>query len=376
MSDLYSSNEVWYLDLSIPFFNAKSPLWHKGVGMPIGYDSGTSCVSPIDNSSIFLIGGEMFVPNTNTPNFTSTVYIFNSTTSQWSMHNIISFNSSFTTRKEMQAIVDNNGKIFIFGGSSYDTINTIFYGDMNILDINTMTWSTPAQDFLIHTYVDYSATLLANGNIVYIGGRYGSNSSVSSASMNQIQVFDTKNDSWSIKMAYGDNVGPRDGHSAVLTDDEHIVIYGGSVITNSGNLNVLSDVIVLDTKAWVWDIPIVIKTNAPPPLTFYSTTLYKNYMIIAFGLISSTPNITLNNNIYILDTQNFSWVTTINIPTVANGSTSTVLYIGIAIGVGGVILAVLLFTIIFLFCKKHNELNSAIPTPGDTSVSKKPIPTP
>ncbi|RIB06348.1 hypothetical protein C2G38_2116287, partial [Gigaspora rosea] len=71
---------------------------------------------------------------------------------------------------------------------------------MNILDITTMTWSTPTQSQSVRTYLDYTATLLPNGLIVYIGGQSGSSLNASLTDMAQIQIFDTISYTWSTKV--------------------------------------------------------------------------------------------------------------------------------------------------------------------------------
>ncbi|KAF0386119.1 galactose oxidase [Gigaspora margarita] len=351
-----ASNEVWYLDLS-SLFNIFTPPWHSEVVMPVGYNFGTSCLSPIDNS-IFLIGGRTW-PTTTDPysNTSSSVYKFNSKTSQWTTPNINNFNSTFTTRNEIQAVIDNNGKIFIFGGINYNSSTKLFYNDMNILDITTMTWSTPTQSQSVLTYIDYTATLLPNGLIAYIGGYSGSSSKVSPTDMAQVQIFDTKSFTWSAKLAGGSTIASRGLHSAVLTQDGNIIIYGGSLQNNSGQpVTVFSDIAVLNTNSWVWSAPSVSGTSAPP-LTQHSAALYKNYMILAFGATSTTNLYT--NNIYILDIQNYAWVTTID---QANNKFSY-LYIGIGIGAGVIILVVVLY-IIGLFIYKNRHKENFIATPG------------
>ncbi|RIB14806.1 hypothetical protein C2G38_1622999 [Gigaspora rosea] len=74
------SNEVWYLDLSSSFSISKPP-WHSDAAMPVGYNFGTSCLSPIDNSTVFLIGGRTWITNTKSYSYTSSVYKFDSKTS-------------------------------------------------------------------------------------------------------------------------------------------------------------------------------------------------------------------------------------------------------------------------------------------------------
>ncbi|RIB14808.1 hypothetical protein C2G38_1623173 [Gigaspora rosea] len=114
-SSIGFSNEVWYLDLSSSFSISKPP-WHSDAAMPVGYNFGTSCLSPIDNSTVFLIGGRTWIANTNSFSYTSSVYKFDSNTSQWTTPTINNFNSSFEARNEIQAVLDNNGKIVVLVG--------------------------------------------------------------------------------------------------------------------------------------------------------------------------------------------------------------------------------------------------------------------
>ncbi|RIB17244.1 hypothetical protein C2G38_2246499 [Gigaspora rosea] len=207
------TNEVWYLDLSSSF-NTATPPWGKDVGMPIGYNLGASCVSPIDNS-VFLVGGRMYIPNTANINLgSSPVYVFNSNISLWTTLNIIGFNSSFKMRNQIQPVIDNYGKIYTFGGTNYTGFNAsyVVYNDMNILDTTSMTWSTLA----IYTNAPPTATLLPTGIIVYIGG-YKDTLTRSVNPFEPIQTFNTKNYNWSTKVAGGDNIGTRASHSAVLS---------------------------------------------------------------------------------------------------------------------------------------------------------------
>ncbi|KAF0549485.1 galactose oxidase [Gigaspora margarita] len=365
ISSTISANEVWYLDLSSSF-NISKPPWHSDVAMPVGYNFGTSCLSPIDNSTVFLIGGRTWISNTNVYLNTASLYKFDSKISQWTTPTINNFNSSFETRNEMQAVVDNYGKIFIFGGISHgndDNITSTAYNDMNILDITTMIWSTQTQPQSVLINVDYTATLLSSGLIVYIGGRRSSTANLNNIS--QVQIFDTKSYTWTTKSASGSIIASRADHSAVLTQDGNIIIYGGSTYNSSKINYVFSDIAVLNTNSWTWSVPSVSGTSAPP-LSQHSAALYKNYMILTFGATSATNLYT--NNIYILNIQNYTWVTTFNIPsttnpakqTQSNGNSSTDqannsssnLYIGIGVGAGVVILAVLGF---FIYKNRHKE---------------------
>ncbi|KAF0549462.1 galactose oxidase [Gigaspora margarita] len=254
----FTSIEVWYLDLSSSF-NISTPPWHSDVVMSVGYNFGTSCLSPIDNSTVFLIGGRMlWLATSATTDYysnTSSVYQFNSKTLQWTTPTINTFNSSFTSRNNIHIVIDKNGKIFIFGGtnfiSSTDTPNYTFYNDMNALDSTNMTWSTQTQSQSTLTYVGYTATLLQNDLIVYIGGSSGSGTSV------------RLND---------------------ISQNGNIIIYGASTHDSSGDIvYVFSDIAILNTNSW-----------AQPQHQFHLQI------------------------IFILDIKNYTWVTAFSIPITTN----------------------------------------------------------
>ncbi|RIB27317.1 hypothetical protein C2G38_2062275 [Gigaspora rosea] len=355
--DANITNEVWYLDLSRSFNTTALP-WNKDVEMPVGHILGAPCVSPIDKS-IFFIGGRMFVPNTaNISLYSSIIYLFNPIISQWTTPNIVGFNVSFTRRNEIQPVIDVNGKIYIFGGSRYDDDDNDkfdIYNDMNIFDTNTMNWSTlPTSNNVPTSRICYTATLLPSGIILYIGG----DDNHSSVSMNEIPAFNTKTYFWSTIKAGGAFIEGRLGHSAVLTKHENIIIYGGMFYNTTGT-QAVPYIAELNTNTWIWSIPNVSKTNAPPSLSFHSAAIYGDYMFIAFGqtAVISPARINLINNVYILDTINYNWVTTFNqnksIPKekpTLNDYINSALITGISIGVGIIVLGLLIFG--FLIFKK------------------------
>ncbi|CAG8504051.1 167_t:CDS:2, partial [Acaulospora colombiana] len=161
------SNETFYLDLSNSF-QTSSPLWESlGEIIPVSPDYSTTILSPLDNSTIYLIGGYMVNPITNMPDLNITVYTFDTISLKW---NALLTNGS--SRQEMDAVVDSSGKIYVFGGRGTNTDN--YYNDINILNIGTNYWTNiPATSSSPYSLADYTATLLPNGIIVYIGGFTG-----------------------------------------------------------------------------------------------------------------------------------------------------------------------------------------------------------
>ncbi|KAF0332832.1 hypothetical protein F8M41_019900, partial [Gigaspora margarita] len=158
------------------------------------------------------------------------------------------YNVSFVSRNEMQAVVDNTGKIFIYGGINLTT--------------------------------DYAAVILPNSLIIYIGGRIFNSGTIVLADMNNSKM------EISLLLVV----------QMMLMDTLQYLL-----------------LLLLNTNTWMWTIPNLSLTNGPPSLTYHSAALYEDYIIIAFGRITTTSNKTLINNVYILDMKNYAWVTLMNL---------------------------------------------------------------
>ncbi|CAG8825461.1 2095_t:CDS:2 [Gigaspora margarita] len=172
----------------------------------------------------------------------------------------------------------------------------------------------------------------------------------------------------------GDPIGLRYGHSAVLNG--LILIYGGSEYTgiqaqpNIATLNI-------SAEPYIWKAITTNTTkNAPlQSLMFHSAILYGIYMIVAFGrFVPSQPppastQMTLNNNLYIFNTKNYTWVNTFDASNIYgfNSTNSDSISLGAKIGIGiGVVAAVGIMSVLgfLLYKKSRNCKNFPIATPG------------
>ncbi|CAG8766137.1 15085_t:CDS:2, partial [Dentiscutata erythropus] len=202
------TNETIILDLS-KSFDTSHPSWSvniKGTA-PMNTEFSTSCLSPIDQSTVYIIGGVSYDDASSRFVKPSLVYTFNSIESSWSpltTNGFTTFDSNVSNiYNDMQAVM-RHGLIYIFGGtntpspaeSNLTTISTLIT-TMNILNTKKMTW-------LIFNFTDtptaregYSATLLKNGYIVYIGGtEKNPNSNETNVNMNNVPIFDTDDLTW------------------------------------------------------------------------------------------------------------------------------------------------------------------------------------
>ena len=104
-------------------------------------------------------------------------------------------------REEIKAVSDNSGKIHIFGGNNYslDTTSATWtiFSDMVDFDIVSSTWSDSSTT--VNGRTAYTATLLPNGTIVYVGGYEVSNlkNSLTMSDISQIYLYDTNSLEWS-----------------------------------------------------------------------------------------------------------------------------------------------------------------------------------
>ncbi|KAF0458461.1 galactose oxidase [Gigaspora margarita] len=351
-------DEMVYLDLAS--LNSSKPLWVKNpIGIPSAEILATSCISPIDKSTIFLIGGQALDKTKQNIINATLVYTFNSITSQWTTINAAGFYNYSISLVRMQAIMNNDGKIYIFGGNEVDyTVGNNNYGPsinkMNVLDTKTLTWSSLNITNNFPTpRVSYTATLLNNGLIIYIGGFEMKTYGYANVDMNE--------------QINGDTIASRNAHSAVLTNDGHIIIFGGNSANSTSRTTTLRaqpDVAVLNTNIspYRWSIPNISSTNSPQSLCFHSAEIYNNIMIIAFGIVTSDQlqtTATLNKNIYLFDVQNYAWIS-LTTPT-STKSTSTnnhsnYMIIGISVGVSGFIIILGLIGVVYKYKKLRKTI--------------------
>ncbi|PKY48714.1 hypothetical protein RhiirA4_544791 [Rhizophagus irregularis] len=379
-------DQILYLDVSKPFNTVNPPFEEIPNTIPFGSSYAITFPSSQKNV-IYLFGGITVNVNTDLDDFKSILYSYNLETNEWTIPTTSGIAPG--RRREISGVISNNtGKFYAFGGFSDkftgNPNNSTTLNDMNIFDINSLTWSKGSTINAPLPRTDFTVTLLTNGIIVFIGGR--ETNAFLDVDINQLVLYDTTIDKWSSMTARGVILENRHAHSAVLTPDERIIIFGGCKCMNGPILNQLA---VLNTKTYPyeWSIPQVSALNsAPPPIQLHTATLIENYMFINFGRNYQTQNLELQKPFfYILDVRNFTWVTqfepeqspvTTNSATVpiintssANTSNSTAEKSGqIGIILGAVSLSVVIvITVAGFLCYKFykkQKYNRAIPTAG------------
>lgn len=167
------ARELFYLDLSQPF-NNKNLSWNlipEG-DLPI-YAFLSTAIVGLNNTTIFLIGGVLKDANGN--NVTNLVYMYDYSVNKWTAPSIIG--DYVSPRQAMEGVIDDSGNIYIFGGydatleNSEHEYDGPFFNEMNMFNTTSMSWKTLSiLENLPSRCGGYSANILQNGTIVYIGG--------------------------------------------------------------------------------------------------------------------------------------------------------------------------------------------------------------
>src|SRR6266511_5667377 len=175
----FTSREVIYLDLSKDF-NSNSPPWvdYSNISpLPVLNSWADSCKDK-DNKTIYVFGG--IIEDVNTNNYiidkNKQIYAFDSIKNTWTTPVVTGIYAP-TRRREMKVVMDDLGKMYVFGGLS-DSVTgsniTTWYNDMTIFDSNQLTWTRIGTAISSTLRADFTATYLPkNKLIVYIGGRLG-----------------------------------------------------------------------------------------------------------------------------------------------------------------------------------------------------------
>ncbi|GBB98363.1 hypothetical protein RclHR1_03200013 [Rhizophagus clarus] len=264
---------------------------------------------------------------TDTLPWVDLIYTYVISSQQWSNNSTTTNAPQFYYNSQGQTVCDvKTGKMYRFGGNRH--LSGQINNNMDILDTSTLVWETGSTVNAPIGRYDHTGTLLSNGNIVYIGGciSYGE-----FASMTELPLYNTNNNTWtSITIpGYPDYYSPtpRAYHSAVLTQDGRIIVYGGYTINYNLHEVVTDDLVILDTSqpVYTWSKANV-STNSPLSRFYHTATLVGDYMIVIFGRNNIHIPPPTSNEVFILDTSdksNYKWVSEFDLNTPPTTSSPT-----------------------------------------------------
>ncbi|GBC02324.1 hypothetical protein RclHR1_04570011 [Rhizophagus clarus] len=316
---LKASKELFYLDVSKQFDVSTPPWVDTTITIPFRSSYATVAMRNVNNNpTIYLIGGF------NAP-LLSTLDL---NTSKWSNP---FFKEEPLTRSGMKSVIDDTGKIYIYGGIHYSSTSygIQYLDEMLILDTVGLSWSDGFTMDSPKDRFDFTATLLPNGIIVYIGGIIVAISGNKEVDIGEIKLYDTNFSIWTTETAKLVNpIENRYGHTAVLAPDGKIIVYGG-VKSIDTRQQVAPDLAVLNTniKPFEWTVPSVSSdVKQVPSLAYHTANLVGDYMIVAFGNITqknSEPLENKNPNIYVMDIKSYTWVNTLETSKLGSTASAT-----------------------------------------------------
>ncbi|EPS71470.1 hypothetical protein M569_03290, partial [Genlisea aurea] len=142
----------------------------------------------------------------------------------------------------------------------------------------------------------HTCNAVGDGKLLYVFGGYGRDR----CQTNRVHVFDTVNMLWSEAALSGKLPTPRDSHSATTVGDK-LFIFGGT-----DGKRPLNDLHVLDTASNSWIFPSV-RGDVPEPREGHSAALIGKKLFIFGGCGKFENSETYYDDLYILDTETFSW---------------------------------------------------------------------
>ncbi|KAG2214010.1 hypothetical protein INT47_001281 [Mucor saturninus] len=296
-----------------------------------------------NNNNMYLLGGLTNTTSTQMSALQTYQFSFESNTWTASPNNSVVMTNTTQlpyNRKLHTATYDNQNNIYIYGGAFNDSI---IFNDFFYMDSTTQQYTSLPTTGIPH--YGHTASLLSNGKIVIIGGVVQDpTGNKILKDMNTVFVFDTKARTWENVNVTGSVLpSSRTSHSAIVTSDDRIIIFGG----DNGNIQrqrmYLNAIGILDTKTWTWTVPSV--PGIPPSRRSYASAglLNGNYLTVAFG----TSQNAYYNDINVYDITGNKWLQSF---TPSEESYSSGLSGGIIAGVT-VACVVLLVIILFLLWK-------------------------
>ncbi|CAG8673481.1 14980_t:CDS:2, partial [Dentiscutata heterogama] len=288
------SDEVFFLDLSSTFSTNNPPyvdLSDAGARMKFGNEKGTVVLGGPSKEDAYLIGGtqqDLALLNKDDQNITITsnqtlmieeifktynatdqmIFIYRHAARTWRQLGQGVIGTQPSRRRSTSTVVDQNGKIYIFGGRiEFDMFShpLILYNDLYTFDTTLLAWNkidaTNAPSVRSHA----TPILLPSGKILYIGGVTQPAPGITTTLLEM-----TQNASSSFQ------VQPRVGHTATLTPDNKTIVIVGGTSSNITNNDVPSyetnpNIYLLDVNCFAW-VNIFSPNNSSCPIPLLLTS--------------------------------------------------------------------------------------------------------
>ncbi|CAI2187426.1 14844_t:CDS:2 [Funneliformis geosporum] len=274
-----------------------SPPWSRSLkAPPLAFVSSGAILGGLNNNLIYVLCGLMSDPVSGV-NITNeqTLLEYDIQKDEWNA-TAMSGAPQLNGRVKFGLLSDNKGMAYLHGGYNY--YNYTYLGDTYLFDNYFNSWTALPVPIIPIIADDFAAVLLNDGRLVIIGGY--ENNVPTHRPISQLEILNTIDDNWSrqIVLQPKEMTDHRRYHTSTLLPNGDIVIIGG--------VNVVPNVVILETTKNQWRIPLV-SGMEPPLLNRHCAELVENrYIFIMFGIRTDGQ---YSNKLFILDTTNYSWIT-------------------------------------------------------------------
>jgi N-acetylneuraminic acid mutarotase len=214
----------------------------------------------LPNGKVLLCGG-----SDNSGNASAAVEIYNRSTGTWN-----STSAMENARYAHTATVLTNGTVLVAGGiTNYAPQGLV--QTVELFNPTNSTWTTTGP--LNFPRYGHTATLLANGKVLVVGGLGTNGSNVNLTNIYPGEVYDPVSGTWTVTgpMHYG-----RDSHTATLLPSGKVLVAGGN---SPQSLLVTGSAELFDSATGNWTLTATMLD----PLAYHTATLLPNGQVLVAG---------------------------------------------------------------------------------------------
>ncbi|RIA83034.1 hypothetical protein C1645_743361 [Glomus cerebriforme] len=256
------------------------------------------------NNNTLIIYGRI----TSNPKIPS-LYTFDTQSNLWSIPAIAEIPGNIPRKESTTGIIDQNGKLYLWGGLNGNTS----LNDMYILDTINLIGGVGSLVGVPGPRCNYGAALLPDNKIIYMGGY---NDEVKAElPLDQVYIYNTINNSWSTQTASGKVPSSRDGFSVILgLGGQSVIVFGGTATYSLQGLTTDDSIYELNLSNFEWIIPkISNNSQIPNSRMYHKANIIGKYMVISFG---DGYDPLVESDILLLDISNkdeYSWTNTFDL---------------------------------------------------------------
>lgn len=184
--------------------------------------------------------------------------------------------------------------LYVYGGSKTKR----WFSDVNILDLQTNTWSAVKAVGNAPTRAYHSCNLFY-GELLVFGGVFPNPDPEPDGCSNELYIFNTGSNNWYKPITRGTPPKPKSGHSASLLEDR-LVIFGGWDFPQCFN-----DVSVIDLAMMEFSSPVLSGTF-PSPRSWHASAVLPRQRIFIHGGYDGNQILT---DSFVLELGTSTWIT-------------------------------------------------------------------